>query len=59
MAYYDAIKKYMFKYLDNLKIKTRETNNRIQFDGKDKRDLFLYVKEQKIRVCIIFKFIVN
>jgi hypothetical protein len=45
MAYYDAIKKYMFKYLDNLKIKTRETNNRIQFDGKDKRDLFLYVKE--------------
>ena len=45
MTYYDAIKKYMFKYLDNLKMKTHETNARIQFNGKNKKDLFLYVKE--------------
>jgi hypothetical protein len=45
MTYYDAIKKYMFKYLDNLKMKTHETNERIQFNGKNKKDLFLYVKE--------------
>lgn len=38
----------MFKYLDNLNMKTHETNERIYFGRKDKKDLFLYVKEFKI-----------